>query len=69
MARVVPGHGAVLMCKSVYFDVKLLEPLGQDRAKAQAPGKPRLFVQVGAAARRCPRQAARLQSWPDIRIA
>jgi hypothetical protein len=58
-ARVVPGHGAVLMCKSEYFNIKMLEPLGQDRAKA--PGKPRLFVQV----RRLPRDAVRLQSWLD----
>jgi hypothetical protein len=43
--RAIFGHGALLMGKSEYFELKLQQPLGRART---ASGKPRLFVQVRA---------------------
>ncbi len=47
-ARVLPGHGAVLISKSEYFDVKIFTPLRQAAEEAPPAGKRRLFVQVRA---------------------
>ena len=45
-ARVLLGHGAVLMGRSEYFELKLQQPFGKATAKTSV--KPRLYVQARA---------------------
>jgi hypothetical protein len=46
-ARVLLGHGAVLMGRSEYFELKLQQPFGKAKT-SKTSGKPRLYVQVRA---------------------